>query len=806
MKPSRLRSACLSRPRCPSRQSPTTSPRPGCSPPSDAATHPTEASSQADALSISISSFECEGLPQKVLDRAAAGLRAAVSPVSAAAAASASASGCGATPPPPPPPLPLAALPAAAGAAFFAAVRSLADVEQYETVDASGASVRRFAVVREDVAVEVEAEKKPAAAAAKAAATAPAKKPLSLPPRAPFLPRRKLDISPAEAEMRFLERRFGSSLSILEEEAEEEGEEADEGGTKEKEEESRQRQQQNRRRRFRVSGFVPSDPSWRSGPVSLLGTIDPSRYPAPGSFSLLAEVDESDGERRGEEEGGGGGGGAASGSVAAARLTLALRRAAKAAAAAADSSASGAAGGGVGGGEILRSLVRLADSRGGELSAAPAFSLSDDDDDDGDEAESDDEDDRSSSGSSGSGSSGTDSSNTDSESESEDEAAEVARAPPGSPSAAASGGARFALSLASLSLDGVEALSPAALALEISCLRCCASAVLPAVTLSSSASSASSSLSPLRECGTCRAPQSLSLQPRVAHASSSVVAVARCLGCVPAGVALPLSSFGAQCERCSRVAALRGAAAAAAGAPTSSSALFALRRPCPSCHASLAVLFEECSFERMADAGLKGGGRGGGGSGGGTGTETRRKKKRGGAGAAGDDDDGDDGSSKANKKAGGAPLPRNGACDHYPHSKRAMRFPCCHRVFACDVCHELSAAADPRHPPEVASVATRMVCGFCSKEQPFEKKGEAAVCRRCGRHLAGSARHGSHGAATRHWEGGEGCRDRSRLDRRDSKKHGGSRLKTTSRKAFRVGAEAAARKRKKKKKKRGEKK
>ena len=274
------------------------------------------------------------------------------------------------------------------------------------------------------------------------------------------------------------------------------------------------------------------------------------------------------------------------------------------------------------------------------------------------------------------------------------------------------------------------------------------------------------------------------------------------------GVLLPLSSFGAQCERCSRVAALRGATAAA-GAPSSSShssgrgggSAFALRRPCPSCHASLAVLFEECSFERMPEVGIRGGNGGGGG---GTGTRTRKKKRGGGGGGGADGDDGADGGdgSKASKAC--APLPRHGACDHYPHSHRAMRFPCCFRVFPCDVCHELSAAADAKHPPDVASVAARMVCGFCGREQAFERKGEAAVCKRCGRHLAGSARHGAHGAATRHWEGGEGCRDRTRLDRRDSKKHSGSRLKTTSKKAFRVGAEAAARK--KKKQQRGEKK
>ena len=727
-----------------------------------------------NALSISVSSFECEGLPRDVLDRATAGLRAAVASST-------------------PPPLPLEALPAAAGAAFFAAVQSLAEIEPYETVDASGASVRRFSVQVEAVTVVEEAVAKKAEAAA---AAAPPKPPL----RAPFLPQKEVKSSSAQAEMRFLERRFGAALSILdegaedeegEEEQEEQEEEGEGGGTKGKKggESSRRR----RCCRFRVSGFTPSDPAWRSGPVSLLGTIDFQRYPAPGSFSLFAEAEaeaEAEGHGKGRGEGGGGGGGD-NGSVAAARLTLALRRAANAAAPTPSASPSVAGGGGQGGEQqqILRSLVRLADSRGGELSAAPVFSLSDDDDDDDDdETESDKDEGEESSSSSSSGS------DTETESESEDEQTAAAAAPaapsPPSSNAAVSGGggARFALSLASLSLDGVEALSPAALSLELSCLRC-STAVLPPSL--SAAGCSSSSSSPLRECGACRAPLSVSLQPRIAHASSSVVAVVRCAGCVPMGVLLPLSSFGAQCERCSRVAALRGGTNALPGGGYggSGSSALALRRPCPSCHASLAVVFEECSFERMPEAGR---GRTGGIGGGGTGTRRRRRE------AAGNDGGGG-GTKKASE--GATPLPRSGACDHYPHSHRAMRFPCCHRVHACDVCHELSAAADADHPPEVATVATRMVCGFCSKEQGFEKKGEPAVCRRCGRHLAGSSRFGTHGGGTRHWEGGKGCRNPKRMDRRDSKKHSGSKLKTRSKKAFRVGAEAA-----KKKQQRGEKK
>lgn len=689
-------------------------------------------------LSISIASFGCEGLSQKVLDRAAAGLRRAVSSL------------------PPSSSLSLSALPAAAGAALFAAVQSLAEIEPYESVDhASGATVRRFAVVREEVKVVVEEAGPPEAAVLRDP------KPT---PRVPFLPQKSAATSPAEAEMRFLERRFGSSLSVLGEE--EEGANAKEGNR------SGEQQRRRRRRRFRVSGFTPSDPSWRAGPVSLLGTFDLASYPAPGSFSLFAEVEGEEGDEGGK----GGNGSGSNSSVAAARLTLALRRAA--AASAACTSSPSASGGGGGGGQALRSLVRLADSRGGELSAAPEFSLDDEDDDD--EAESDDGDSGGEEGSSSSDLNGSSSSSSDTESGSENESEEEREKASASPSSSSfssstTSGSRFALSLASLSLDGVEALSPASLTLELSCLRCSA-VVLPPALSPSGLSSAASSL--LRECGTCRAPLSLALQSRVAHASSSAVAVVRCLGCVPRDLLLPSSSFGAQCERCSRVAALRGAASAnsgGGGAGGGGRSNFALRRPCPSCHAALAVLFEGCAFDRMPESGGRGSGGGGGG-----GAGTRRRKSRRASG-------GDDGGGPEAKAGGGAPLPRHGACDHYPHSRRVMRFPCCGRVFPCDVCHELSAASDPRHAPEVVSVATRMTCGFCSKEQAFEKKGEPAICRGCGKHLAGSSRYGEHGR-TRHWEGGKGCRDPKMLDRRDSKKHAGSRLKARSKKAFRVGA------------------
>ncbi|KAA3680356.1 uncharacterized protein DEA37_0002344 [Paragonimus westermani] len=83
------------------------------------------------------------------------------------------------------------------------------------------------------------------------------------------------------------------------------------------------------------------------------------------------------------------------------------------------------------------------------------------------------------------------------------------------------------------------------------------------------------------------------------------------------------------------------------------------------------------------------------------------------------------------------------------------RFPCCGLLAPCDVCHD--EGATKAHPMEIA---TRMVCGFCSKEQIFSS---TKPCVRCGKHLSGSR--------SAHWEGGKGCRNRLTMSRKDSKKY-----------------------------------
>jgi len=102
----------------------------------------------------------------------------------------------------------------------------------------------------------------------------------------------------------------------------------------------------------------------------------------------------------------------------------------------------------------------------------------------------------------------------------------------------------------------------------------------------------------------------------------------------------------------------------------------------------------------------------------------------------------------------GQPLPDKGGCKHYAKAYRWLRFPCCGRAFPCDVCHD--EQTDHMH-----EWATRMLCGLCSQEQPFTKD----QCNHCG-----ASQNKSQGG---YWEGGDGCRDRSKMAKDDPHKYKG---------------------------------
>jgi hypothetical protein len=100
-------------------------------------------------------------------------------------------------------------------------------------------------------------------------------------------------------------------------------------------------------------------------------------------------------------------------------------------------------------------------------------------------------------------------------------------------------------------------------------------------------------------------------------------------------------------------------------------------------------------------------------------------------------------------------LPYNGSCKHYKKSYRWFRFPCCSKLYPCDICHAEKEGND--HESEWAN---RIVCGFCSKEQNYTKKG--CDCAKAGK----TVKRG-------YWNGGLGTRDRVMMNRNDAKKYSG---------------------------------
>nr|XP_033776326.1 uncharacterized protein LOC117348371 isoform X1 [Geotrypetes seraphini]XP_033776327.1 uncharacterized protein LOC117348371 isoform X1 [Geotrypetes seraphini] len=111
----------------------------------------------------------------------------------------------------------------------------------------------------------------------------------------------------------------------------------------------------------------------------------------------------------------------------------------------------------------------------------------------------------------------------------------------------------------------------------------------------------------------------------------------------------------------------------------------------------------------------------------------------------------------------GKPLPEHGTCKHYKKSCRWLRFPCCGKAYPCDICHN----EGQNHDMELAS---RMICGYCAKEQSYSN---GKPCVACGNMLT----KGSHSS---HWEGGQGCRNRVKMSRKDKQKYA-SLGKTVSR-------------------------
>ncbi|KAL3321024.1 hypothetical protein Ciccas_000302 [Cichlidogyrus casuarinus] len=106
----------------------------------------------------------------------------------------------------------------------------------------------------------------------------------------------------------------------------------------------------------------------------------------------------------------------------------------------------------------------------------------------------------------------------------------------------------------------------------------------------------------------------------------------------------------------------------------------------------------------------------------------------------------------------GESLPNKGTCEHYKHSYRWLRFPCCNKAYPCDICHDEALQGSPN--PHDMIYATRMICGYCSREQAFTAN---RPCVACGKNLIKQT--------TGYWEGGLGCRNKTLMSKKDSHKH-----------------------------------
>ncbi|PSC71454.1 CHY zinc finger [Micractinium conductrix] len=313
----------------------------------------------------------------------------------------------------------------------------------------------------------------------------------------------------------------------------------------------------------------------------------------------------------------------------------------------------------------------------------------------------------------------------------------------------------LALQLEELELE-VDCLEALKLTLQVLCSRCRAPGELTfasaAVALPADATAASrrGTLAAAAECGKCHAEMRVDLAPKLAHGYSNTLAHVRAEGCTPVDL-LP-SMLAGQCPQCSGSAAFRSVVVGRWN-----------ERQCTACHTPMRFQFSSALFVPLR---RPSGPRGGAAGGDGAAQQGAGPRSHGSGAAAAVEFNG--------LLTPGQPLPDRGACRHYRHSYRWLRFPCCGKRFPCDLCHEeLTDGHDMKW-------ATRMVCGYCSIEQPV-----AAECKACGKKLAASASAPT-GRHTRFWEGGKGQRDPNKLHPGDPRRHRG-RYKTKSAKHKRVG-------------------
>lgn len=264
-----------------------------------------------------------------------------------------------------------------------------------------------------------------------------------------------------------------------------------------------------------------------------------------------------------------------------------------------------------------------------------------------------------------------------------------------------------------MNLTNIALLEPCSISLTLKCLRCKA-AGLPIDSLASSESRES-------RCLTCSSLLSMTFRGQAVHHPQSLrIGYLDLDGCL--AITLGPASFIPTCLSCSeRGTRFNGIVAGQAQS-----------RPCRSCHANQIVHLTSTSFLNTNSSSTKLT----------SSTTTQRGKLR------------------QNPFKPGQELPDRGTCQHYRKSNRWFRFPCCLQIYACDVCHDLLAG----HLME--DLAKSQICGWCSKESPI--RGSLKPCPHCGRELTRRSRATGGGGF---WEGGQGVRDQSKMNRKDKRKY-----------------------------------
>ncbi|XP_015912363.2 uncharacterized protein [Parasteatoda tepidariorum] len=265
-------------------------------------------------------------------------------------------------------------------------------------------------------------------------------------------------------------------------------------------------------------------------------------------------------------------------------------------------------------------------------------------------------------------------------------------------------------------VEGIATFSCSKLSITVHCIRCKTSCNIKCSTGKSSSS----------KCSKCSKAIECSFSPSMMHQFSNVAGNLHLVECQIVDINLVESCFVLDCLNCSKHITIDGLHYGQKQ-----------KRWCTSCNEKLIFSIENVKFQATSSTYIAA-----------KNAPTKKMEKR-----------------KDPLFKEGEPLPDFGTCKHYKKSYRWLRFPCCGRLYPCDICH------DEKENDHEMKFASRMICGFCSKEQPYSKEKPCSSC-------SGSMTSKS-GA---HWEGGKGCRNKIKMAKDDKHKYSGT-SKTVSKKA-----------------------